>query len=197
MPDDDKFTRDHGPGWTGATRALVRDRPRNELSFGDGDSDPSGGPGAPRLSNHPDTDAAIKRALEGTVKGLGSPDLNAAADNLRTIAQGLSAGTLDPDELCSGPSASGAEALAGQAVRTLAATRNAEDLMAMSSDELTEDLAIEFLRGVGRRYGIDRVAPFDLSDSILDSFDALDLLSGFDMFLLGPLVRGLVGDLLG
>ncbi|MDS1270765.1 hypothetical protein RIF23_10680 [Lipingzhangella sp. LS1_29] len=185
MPDDDRLSRDHGRGWKPVLDFLTRRTP----ALRDGESPPPDGQNPKRL------DRAIAKALRETLHTVTpaptAADFRSAAGEAHRLAEQQRRG--HAVDLCPGGTRAATPALLRQAVRVAVARDGPDHVGNASPEELAEEIAREFLHGMGRRYGLDRIAAQVDTDA---PGLAGDLLGGLDMFFAGPLVGALVSDLL-
>lgn len=185
MPDDDRFSRDHGPGWKNVIDLYSRRK----------HTPPEGDPLSTNSQTpdraHQSFASALRQTLDRLHPRLRPEDFHDAAALARRIARDVLRG--DDDELCTSSSASGASGLLSQATRVVVARDGSDTTLTRSHDDLTEEIAREFLNGVGRRYGLDRVV-MQTPESAFEN--ALEVLAGIDTFLTGPAASDLVRCLL-
>ncbi|WP_234004049.1 hypothetical protein [Nocardiopsis sp. SBT366] len=136
----------------------------------------------------------LRRALDQVLRKLGTPDLDHAAQRTRKLARTLKDEGPENLDLCAGRRTSGMRALVDQAIGTVLASCDPEDLIE-ADEELALRIGEEFALGALRRYALDRVSPFT-GDYGPDAQDALDLLELADLTFTSTILRGLVSDLM-
>ncbi|WP_431870032.1 hypothetical protein [Nocardiopsis eucommiae] len=135
----------------------------------------------------------LERTLSQVLEKLGTPDLDQAAERTRELASDLRDRGPESLDLCAGYRASGMRALLDQAISTVLASGDPEELI--RNDELPLLIGEEFARGALRRYALDRVSPF-AGDDAAHAEDALQLLELADLTFTSTILRALVGNLL-
>lgn len=186
MPDDDRYTRD---------RVRTLDPLSDDLWKQAREARESGI--SPDQLTIPEVEILpkAKKAFDQVIDKVGRPDLEAAADRARDLAQTLKDDGPESLDLCAGYRTSGMQALLDQAVSTVLASEEPENLLALEPRELALRLGEEFALGAVRRYALDRVSPFSGGETP-EAGDALDFIELADLTFTTSILKALINDLL-